>query len=394
VAKYKPKISFWREKMKKQLLTTTALVAAGVLAVSGPALAGGHAAKASKPSLTLGGSTEQIFGIGDNSQAFEDATGNRVGWDQISDSEIHFNGAVTLDNGIKIKTRIELEGNSTGGGDTIDENWMRISGSFGELRMGSQDPASLAMTGGYLGSYSPGVGQSVGFDTGEWIQTPAGVATSNVNRTALSGDGENIQYYTPRFSGLQFGISYHPSAQEDTGARPLSSAADHEGISIGANWVGGVGGAKVAVAAGYMEIDESTPGRSDRDSYTIAGSVSMSGFKVNASWVETNSQETITTNVTAVPGVESLELGAQYAFGANAVSVTYMHADSTTTTPAGVGAGDSAEVTIVAYRRTLGPGVSFSLSGIFADFDNGAVGAAANTSNDGKALVSSVKVSF
>jgi len=380
--------------MKKQLLTTTALVAAGVLAVSGPALAGGHAAKASKPSLTLGGSTEQIFGIGDNAQAFEDATGNRVGWDQISDTEIHFNGAATLDNGIKIKARIELEGNSTSGADTIDENWMRISGSFGELRLGSMDGAALAMTGGYLGSYSTGVGQSIGFDTGEWIATPAGVSTSNVNRTDLSSDGEHIAYYTPRFSGLQLGVSYHPSAQEDTAARPLSGADDHEGISLGANWVGDLGGAKVAVAAGYMEIDESTAGRSDRDSYTIAGSVSMSGFKVNASYVETNSQEAITTNITAVPGVESLELGAQYAFGANAVSVTYMHADSTATTAAGTGSGDSAEVTIVAYRRTLGPGVSFSLSGIFADFDNGAAGAAANTSNDGKALVSSVKVSF
>ena len=43
--------------MKKQLLTTTALVAAGVLTVSGVALAG-------KPKLTIGGSTEQIIGVG------------------------------------------------------------------------------------------------------------------------------------------------------------------------------------------------------------------------------------------------------------------------------------------------------------------------------------------
>jgi len=34
-------------KMKKHLLTSTALVAAGLMAVSAPAIAGGHAAKKS-----------------------------------------------------------------------------------------------------------------------------------------------------------------------------------------------------------------------------------------------------------------------------------------------------------------------------------------------------------
>ena len=298
-----------------------------------------------------GGATEQLFGIGDNSQAFEDANGNAVGWDQISDTEIHFKGSVTLDNGIKIATRTELEGNNDG--DQIDENWMRISGSFGELRLGSMDGAALAMTGGYLGGYRPGVGQNHGFETGNWIRRPAGVSTPTVNRTDLSSDGESIAYFTPRFSGVQLGASYHPSAEEDVPARPLSSDADHEGFSFGANWTGGVGGAKVGIAAGYMEIDESAAGLNNPDSYTIAGSVSMAGFLVQASYVERNSQERDTTNVTVVPGVESLELGAQYAFGANAVSVTYMNAESTATTAAGVGSGDSAEVTVVAYRRTL-----------------------------------------
>ena len=153
--------------MKKQLLTTTALVAAGVFAVSGAALA-------KKPTLSVGGGIEQIVGVGENSGDF--ATANpRVGFDQITDSEIHFNGAVTLDNGIKIKTRVELEGNTAGGdggGDTIDENWMRISGSFGEIRLGSGDGAAQAMTTGYMGSYSTGVGQNLGFDTHSWVSKP------------------------------------------------------------------------------------------------------------------------------------------------------------------------------------------------------------------------------
>ena len=57
--------------MKKQLLTTTALVAAGVLTVSGAALA-------DKPKLTVGGSTEQIIGIGANDDAFDAINGQHL----------------------------------------------------------------------------------------------------------------------------------------------------------------------------------------------------------------------------------------------------------------------------------------------------------------------------
>lgn len=375
--------------MKKQLLTSTALVAAGVLAFTGPALAQG------KPTLTLGGSTEQIFGVGENEDDFDAANGARVGWDQISDTEIHFKGAVTLDNGIKIATRTELEGNSTGGGDTIDENWMRISGSFGEVRMGSMDGAAQAMTTGYMGTYSTGVGQSVGFDTREWIQAPAAVTgASTVHRVDLTSDGEAIGYYTPRFSGFQFGISYHPSSNEDNATRELKTAGDSEGWSLGVNYVGKFSGVGIGIAAGYNDMEESTVGQSDPEVWGVAARVDFQGFRVSASWIDQDSQETIATGVTAVPGVESLELGLRYSFGPNAVSIGYLSAEAQTAQVTAGGAGDESEVVMLAYRRTLGPGVNWTLSAIFAEFDNGALGAAANTSNEGEALVTSVKVSF
>ena len=53
--------------MKKQLLTTTALVAAGAIALSGAAIA--------KPKITIGGGAEQIIGIGSNEAAFDEASG-------------------------------------------------------------------------------------------------------------------------------------------------------------------------------------------------------------------------------------------------------------------------------------------------------------------------------
>ena len=90
--------------MKKQLMTTTALVAAGLVAMSGVALG------ASKPKLSVGGGFSVI-----GSAVSQEATGY-LSPDIWGDGEVHFKGSVKLDSGIKIKTRVELETN----GNTYD----------------------------------------------------------------------------------------------------------------------------------------------------------------------------------------------------------------------------------------------------------------------------------
>jgi predicted porin len=394
--------------MKKQLLTSTALVAAGVMAVSGSALA------QSKPTLTVGGSTEQIFGVGSNSDAFDAANGARVGWDQHSDAEIHFNGAVTLDNGIKIQTRIELEGNSntddtagkdsnivngapgtTGDGDFVDEHWMRISGSFGEIRLGSGDAAGMAMTTGYLGTWSTGVGQLHAFDIPDWISVPATVSASTVARVDLNSDAEHISYFTPRFSGFQAGISYVPSTEEDVNnQRALTAAGDTDGWSFGVNYVGKFSGVGIGIAAGYTTANESAVDRSDPETWGIGGRFDFQGFRVGLSWVDKKAQNNA-AGVTAAggQGQETFEAGIRYTFGPNAVSFTYQGAESDANT-GGAADGDETQAMTIAYRRTLGPGVFWRVTGMVADYDDGLAGAAAGNSNEGEALTTSVQVRF
>ena len=388
--------------MKKQLLTTTAMVAAGVLTISGSALA-------DKPKLTLGGSTEQIFGVGNNDDAFDAANGQRVGFDQHSDGEIHFNGSVTLDNGIKIRTRVELESNTesnAGGGetanvahgtqgDTIDEHWMRISGSFGEVRLGSGDPAAMAMTTGYLGTWAPSVGLLMAFDSNDWVSKPGtvGAAAQLVGRVDLSSDGEHISYFTPRFAGFQAGISYVPSRDEDINNQRAVAGGndDYEGWSLGLNFNKKFGGVGVGVAAGYMTMNESTVGRSDPEVWGIGSRIDFSGFRIAMSWVELDDQTT--GGATSVAGKESFEIGARYTFGPNAVSITHANHETTADTNAN-GDGDESKVTFIAYRRTLGPGVFWRVTGIFADHNDAAAGATAATSNSGEALTTSLLVRF
>ena len=377
--------------MKKQLLTTTALVAAGVLVVSGPALA----QKSGKPTLTLGGESTQIFGVGNNDDAYDAINGQRVGFDQHSDGEIFFNGAVTLDNGIKIRTRVELESNTesnTGGetanvahtlqGDTIDEHWMRISGEFGEVRLGSADAAAQAMTTGYLATWNTNVALNLAFDTGDWVTNPAAVSTSTVGRVDLTSDGELISYFTPRFAGFQAGLSYIPSADEDVNnQRALSGGnADYEGWSMGLNYEGKFSGVGVGVAVGYNTMNESTVGQEDPEVWGGGIRLDFSGIRLSASYVDRDDQKT--AGVTTAPGQETIELGAKYTFGPNAVSIAHLRAESTATTGT-AGNGDELKSTFISYRRTLGPGVSWQLAAIFAANLSGLKGTAISISKSG-----------
>ena len=54
------------------------------------------------------------------------------------------------------------------------------------------------------------------------------------------GDSAKINYYSPRFSGFQIGLSYQPDGGQDTIGSDTLSSSDQDGedvISIGANWV-------------------------------------------------------------------------------------------------------------------------------------------------------------
>jgi len=391
--------------MKKHLLTSTALVAAGLMAVSAPAIAGGHAAKkASKPSLVLKGDTRQLIGVGENDEAFDAANGERVGFDQQTDGEIHFVGSVTLDNGIKIKTNVQLEANSgavDSGNDDIDEHWMRISGSFGEIRLGSNDDAAMAMTTGYLGTWGTAAGISPAFDITDWVTNPTTVSTSTVARVDSSSDGNSISYFTPRTAGFQVGASFIPSTSEDDdNERALNTAGDSDGFSIGVNYVTKFEGASIAAAFGYGTNKESAAGVSDPEVYGMAISVSSGPFKVNASYVDKDDQ-TNAAGVTAnggarnlpLAGQETFEIGAKYTMGANAFSIGYQAAEAKASTGSAAD-GDEHTAMVLSYSRTLGPGVTFLMSGIYADFDDGVINSASSNSNQGTGLATGISIRF
>jgi predicted porin len=249
------------------------------------------------------------------------------------------------------------------------------------------------MTTGYLGTWGTGVGQLLAFDTGDWITSPGTVSSSTVGRVDLSSDAENVSYYTPRMSGFQLGVSFVPSTQEDVNnQRSTSAAGDTDGWSFGANYVGKFGGANIGVAAGYAFANESTVDRDDPNVWAVAGRVDVGPIRVQASWHERDDQKTISTGLTAAAGQETFEAGVRYLTGPNAFSLTFLSAETTGTI--GATTADETEVMAVAYRRTLGPGVTWHVTAMFADHNDGAAGAIASASNSGEALTTHMTVRF
>ena len=161
--------------------------------------------------------------------------------DVKTDTEIHFNGRATLDNGLKIHAKWELEGMdhhanaNVGSGDPIDEYFISVSGSFGQIILGGTEAAPTKMLTGFSGSWATGVGESLNFDLGNWVPSAGGnhavlqhsrLTTNN----GSSDDSEKITYISPKLGGVQIGFSYVPRAANDDNDGRVDAEADrHDG---------------------------------------------------------------------------------------------------------------------------------------------------------------------
>jgi hypothetical protein len=373
--------------MKKQLMTTTALVAAGVIATSGAALG------ASKPKLSLGGWFEGIVGISDIDNKVNTG-GQRVALDVQQDSEVFFKGSVKLDNGIKISTRVELEGQSSNSGDTIDEAYMGIKGKFGEIRIGSEDNAAHLMVTGNSGSWATNVGQNLNFDVGDWVETPGGHAASTVQRLDLGeGDSEKLTYFTPRFGGFQLGLSYMPSANEGgNGDVEATSAANHSGFAAAVRYSGKFDAVGIGASAGYAQYNPpggSNPNRNS-DPKGFAVGLKLTFGKITIAGGHGREMNLGSDAGGTSPGDTYYDFGIKYNGGKNKFSLGYMISeDDASATVAGE---DETTIAMLSYRRDLGPGVQYRLNLMYGDFEGEAIGSADD--NDGYAITTSVRLAF
>ena len=260
--------------MKKILLGSTALVAAGMIA-SAPASA--------KMKLSVGGYMEQWVGY----VSQDDVGGQDLsGVDVKHDAEIHFKGMTKLDNGMSVGVNVQLEANTSG--DTIDESYLILKGGFGEINIGSENSASYKM---HYGAPDMGIGFNSG-DQSSWANTGGTISQSGHFREPLGStnvepngmnDTTKVTYYTPRVNGFQLGVSYTPmDGSEDSNGQPNRNGDKTDIVSAGMNFKQKMGGMSVAVSATYGTVtDAATDSTNEPQSMAFGLRLGMGAFGIN-----------------------------------------------------------------------------------------------------------------
>jgi predicted porin len=274
------------------------------------------------------------------------------GVDVQSDSEIFFLPSITLDNGLKFGANIQLEGNT--GGDQIDESYLFVKGSFGEINLGSENSAGYKMSYGapdvsFYGINSGSTTSAVPFRGADLFRGTLGSTFLENAGSIGGGNGQNndlqrITYYTPRFAGFQVGASYARDGSEDNSNRAdCNNAAGNSNcdyFDIAANYVNSFGDFDIAVSGRWGIASASAAGANDPEVYGFGLNLGFAGVTIGGSFGEQNG--------TAASDGTSFDAGISYETGPWGFTFTYFHGENSNYTRTGgtaaapaFGAGDT-----------------------------------------------------
>ena len=201
--------------MKKLLLGSTALVAGGVMAA--PAMA------ADPIKLGVGG-YYTFYGVAGNidpTYALNGSLTQYKGFDIMQEGEIHFIGQTKLDNGTSVGLTVELEGWNPNTARLVPPPATRRStkhscsrSATGAVsRWARRDAASYRM---YYGTPSAFIGFGAFQHNHNWARRTVIGNNKAYGRTMATTitpqwqDVNRVNYFTPRFAGLQIGVGYAP----------------------------------------------------------------------------------------------------------------------------------------------------------------------------------------
>jgi outer membrane protein OmpU len=147
--------------------------------------------------------------------------------DIIRDTEVHFTGETTLDNGLTVGVHVEADADA-GDSFEVDESYAYFSGAWGRSNFGDEDGAAylLQVAAPSADSNIDGLRQSV--NPVNYVLTDLnGIIGRNHLNGAPTGAGaqngeldyandatrhaDKLTYLTPVFSGFQAGVSYTPN---------------------------------------------------------------------------------------------------------------------------------------------------------------------------------------
>jgi hypothetical protein len=309
--------------MKNTLLCTTALALTGIAGT-----ANAVEISAGALSMNVSGFYTTTLAITSVDTGATHAATDFDGFDIFTNAEIWFKPSLTLDNGIKIGVDVQLEAGSNTNGDQIDEAYMTISGDFGKFIIGSENSVGYKMTvaapdvshifaqSSSLTGFVPYSGTIAGVGVGGDVFRGT-LGTTYIENRRIN-DSSRISYFSPRFSGLQLGVSYARDGGQVNGA-VNNNAVTTDYVDIAANYRGTFGGVDLNASARYGTAS-APAGATDPEIWGAGLSVGMNGFTFGGSYTEQDG--------TALQDGRAYDVGVSYANGPMSYSLTYFNGEN------------------------------------------------------------------
>jgi len=422
--------------MNKLLLGTTALVAASLIA--------GIASAAEPLKIGVSGNMKQWFGVINQSTSGNAASGTATatrGMDYAntglnSDTEVDFKAVTTLDNGLEIEARIELDILDRGNGATnagpngvaVDEEWASIgSAKYGKIYAGVKESINKSM-------HNEAVDVGIGYgDVDQWIHEPVGMATFGGNGAGTGTGGNNtwddtsfqnliddsasVSYITPQFAGFQVGVSFAPNGQGNTGGAGTigpANRATHQSDAWDATlaYKRTVGGFTIGADAGVGGAQGSKFGQSGVTTtaqvWNTGLKMSYAGFTLGGAFFGYNDNLTSASRSTTTGAGRPTSLdgnawnaGLSYANGPWATSVLYYHeqhrgliGNETNQLSTGIRKQEEFDTYMLSGKYALGPGIDAKATGFYAEYNGRDYGVGADNKTTGVGLVTGLDLSF
>jgi len=342
--------------MRKLLLTTTALVAAGAISTA-----------ATASDFSISGDFKFSYDERDSGISVAGESGDRM----YTEQNIVFKWVNKTDSGLEISMHSVLNSEGAGGTETngTDESAIKIKGGFGTIQLGNDDGAGDQLTRtahDILGTPDALHGDLPAFHrTG----TDGNLADDNADLNHDIDDEANITYILPKMGGLTIGASYR-----DAGSGAAENADETE---VAGKFEFAAGEVKGALHYGVNSMDGATAGATGLDASSMGLDVSMGNIRA----VYAQAQR----DVTAAVETEITDFGVSYKVN-DGLSLAVVMTEVTENT-----GGESLDVTSVGATYTIASGLTASLT--YHDYDYKA-GSSSETNDDGSNTTLSIVASF
>lgn len=379
--------------MKKTLLASAAI--AGLVLASAPAQA--------QMELTIGGHSKNYIGFSDQDNVAGSTLDSRE-FDMQRETELHFNGESTLDNGLTFGFQVETEVDSGDDANTIEESYIYLSGTWGRVNLGSEDgaayllqvaaPSADANIDG-IRQYVQPVNYPVAFAAGA-VATPIAALGGQAFGTPadasqidgfdydqdITGKSEKITYLSPNFNGFQLGASYTHDLGDAGSADPIAAGFNQDDVAgsygsayeVAVRYEGVMSNFGYAIGAGYTHINTEEDGAAgsgladdDLVEYNVGLDIDVGAFGIGA--IYKNTEQSVATANTG-DEADTYVIGVDYTTGPFKFGASYFNQDDETTGVANTELETDRYTGGVIY--TAGPGLSFRGSISYIDHELGA----------------------